>query len=107
MTERAITPSSSSSISAKCRSNEPILIQLNIRNTSIMATATNQVTRAASDVGRPKMAGFLIVIGDIQHIAHAPNGMDELGIEVIVDFCPQPTRSEEHTSELQSRGPLV
>src|SRR5690625_7311535 len=90
MTERAITPSSSSSISAKCRSNEPILIQLNIRNTSIMATATNQVTRAASDVGRPTMAGFLIVIRDTQHIAQAPHGMDERGSEGIVDLCPHP-----------------
>ena len=63
-------------------------IQLNMRNTSAMAAQTNHVTRAASDIGRLALTRRLLFIRDVQRISHTPDGLNELGFEVVVDFGP-------------------
>ena len=89
MTELEITPSSSSSISAKCRSSDRTLIQLKIRNTTIIAMPTSPVTRDESDAGRRRNAS-LSGIRDVQRVPHAAHGLDELGLVAVVYLGAQP-----------------
>jgi len=85
-TEAHAARNSARSIRAKCRSIECSMLHAESRNMVVVANPTKTVTRTASDVGR--RARFSMPIGDVQGVAHAAHGLDQLGLETVIDFGP-------------------
>ena len=85
------------------------MIQPNIGNTIAAAMPKSNVTRSAREggcrAGRTSVAGAMDGGSDcrighsvpglcIEHVAHAAYGMDELGLEAVVDLRPQAADSD-------------